>query len=351
MITFNITQSALDEFNKTSFHYRLPALIFLGFMLPFGIVGNASVIYIYGFRLKKSNIHLFIALLAVSDTISCLAGIPMEIYRMCFFHNYPSVAACKTEGFFTFACYICSMLMLLTISVERYVKVCRSTKTQVSRKVAKILAGIVFLVSSLLAIPLPVFAAPFPYILDNGVVVHNCTYHIETELWYYCIIFFVVLIGVLVAMFVLYWKVLKTAHQHVTWTLQRKARSSNDAIDATQAAKPAVDKRLSQTNRTVIWISVVYAASCVPIFTIAMVTKLFTHLKAPNSLDFLLFVLYQSWILNCTLNPVVYGFLNGKFRDEFHNVLSLIFTRANILNVNSTEKSTESTLTGSAATI
>ncbi|CAE1288150.1 unnamed protein product [Acanthosepion pharaonis] len=246
------------------------SLVFLGFMLPFGIVGNASVIYIYGFRLKKSNIHLFIALLAVSDTISCLVGIPMEIYRMCFFYNYPSVATCKTEGFFTFACYICSMLMLLTISVERYVKVCRSTKTQVSRKVAKILAGVVFLVSSLLAIPLPVFAAPFPYTLDNGVVVHNCTYHIEPELWYYCIIFFVVLIGVLVAMFILYREVLKTAKHHVTWTLQRKARSSNDAIDATQAAKTVEDKKLSQTNRTVIWISVVYAASCIPIFTIAM---------------------------------------------------------------------------------
>ena len=348
MNTVNTSLPFLEEFNEETFHYRIPALVFLGFMLPFGILGNASVIYIYGFRLKSSNIHLFIALLAVSDIISCSVGIPMEIYRLCFFYNYPSDSACKIEGFFTFSCYICSMLMLLTISVERYVKVCRSTKTQVSRNLAKTLAGTVFLTSSLLAIPLPLFAAPYPYTLDNGVLVYNCTYHIEPELWYFCIIFFVVLLSVLAAMFVLYWRVLKTAKDQVTWNLQRKTRSSTETIEVTQVENPKEDKKLSRTNRTVIWISVVYAASCVPIFTIAMVTKLFTHLNAPNTLDYFLFILYQSWILNCTLNPIVYGFLNSKFRTEFQKLLSVIFAR---VNLDSLEKSRESNQTGSSGTV
>lgn len=343
------TLEQLAEFNLDSFRYRIPALVFLSFMLPLGIFGNASVIYIYGFRLKQSNVHLFITLLAVSDIISCLIGIPMEYYRLFLFYNYPSIAACKVEGFVTFACYICSALMLLTISIERYVKVCRSMGTQVSRKIAKILSGAVFFVSSLLAVPLPVFADPHAYTLDDGTVVQTCTFHLEIELWFYCVTYFIVLLSVLVAMFILYWRVLKTARSHVTWTLQRRAQSSVEAIvDATQPSKPeSGTKQLSQTNRTVIWISVVYATSCVPIFTIAMVTKLFTHLKPPNPLDYLLFILYQSWILNCTLNPVVYGFLNSKFRTEFRTLLNLILARTNFSSV---EKSGESNQTGSSTT-
>lgn len=118
----------LDDFNQRTFQYRILALVFICLTLPIGIVGNAAVIYIYGFRLNQSNLHLIVTMLAVSDIISCLMCIPMEMYQL---HVDRFL---QIRGLLHVRLLHCSALMLLPISVERYLKVCRSTATQVSRK-------------------------------------------------------------------------------------------------------------------------------------------------------------------------------------------------------------------------
>lgn len=340
----------LAEFNQEFLRYRIPALVFLGLMSLLGILGNASVIYIYGFHLKYSNLHLFITVLAVSDIISCFISIPMEMYSLSVFYDYASIAACKFAGFFMFACYICSVLMLLLISVERYVKVCRSTGTQVSKKMAKILSGAIFFISTLLAVPVPVFAGTHVYTLDNGRLVQNCSYYIEMELYYYCVGFFVFLLCVLGAMSAFYWRVIKTTRSHVEWSQQRKVKVNADVINnELQMQKSAAEtKILQQTNRTVIWISAVYAASCVPSFLIAAVSKFFTHRKPESPVNFLIFFIIQSWSLNCTLNPIVYGFLNSKFRTEFFTLLHLNLGRTNLSSAESLEESNKTCSTATS---
>lgn len=138
---------------------NLPCVIFLIVLAVFGIFGNSLVLYIYGFRFKRTNAHFFILCLAVFDTLCCIAMF-MEIFDKRFpMYTGRYRVLCKiirlTEMFST----VSSSLFLLCIALDRYYKICKPFK-RFSYKKARMCLLVCIGISFVLSWPMLLFHGP-----------------------------------------------------------------------------------------------------------------------------------------------------------------------------------------------
>ncbi|XP_062567798.1 cholecystokinin receptor type A-like [Saccostrea cucullata] len=90
-----------------------------------GVIGNSIVILVYLFRIKEKGERYFIPLLAIVDLSACVTSPPFFILDNTYFFNYPSNAWCKILSFFQLCFSTISANMLLVISLQRYLLVCK----------------------------------------------------------------------------------------------------------------------------------------------------------------------------------------------------------------------------------
>ena len=317
----NFTQAI--NYNEEILHLRIPALVILSFVLPFGVLGNASVIYIYGFRLKKTNIFIFITLLAISDITSCLIGIPLELYRIRLFYAYPIDSLCRLHRFVLFTCYIYSTFLLLIISIERYIKVCKSSVRQMRLKAAKYLAIVAGILAILLALPSAALHTQMVYMTEKNTVCYQCIMYLDKRFWKYEVSVFIFSVIIWIAMLVFYMLLLRTVRGQEEWRLHERNELHLETVSASRVQS---SKKLSRTNRTVLYLSLVYVCTCSFYFSFVLIRKLATKIKDEEAIHYFLFVLNESWVINVVFNPIVYGFLNTKFRIEIYKVLKICST-------------------------
>ena len=104
---------------------NLPCMVYLCILAVLGIFGNSLVIYIYGFKFKRSTSHFFILSLAVLDNMCCIAMI-MEIFDKRFsMYSGNYVILCKIIRLVEMFATISSSALLLCIAFDRYCKVCK----------------------------------------------------------------------------------------------------------------------------------------------------------------------------------------------------------------------------------
>lgn len=301
-----------EEYNAKTLYIRIAAIIFLGILIPAGIIGNASVIYIYGFCLNKSNIHFFIVFLGIFDIISSAVGMPLEMAEMFYMNTYSSEALCKIQRLVNYSCNIGSAGVLLAISLERYIKVCRSTKTQLTRKHCKFMSlGIVILCVAL-ASPISYGYDRLPVKVDGNITVYKCTFSSSPIIFTYYMGLFPACILNLIVIFSLYYFVLRSARRHFMQLQNRRNVTRQSNIDLS-----SFKRRYSRTNISVICLTAVYALSFTPTLIIGMFTTFFTVVDYSPPVRGILILMYRSWALNCSINPLVYGFFNKPYRKTF----------------------------------
>lgn len=82
----NVTQNGeqlnyktLEELNNLKVHQRMPTIVFLFILIPFGVVGNIVTILVYGLKYRPSTFRVYILTLAIVDLLSCFIGMPVEL--------------------------------------------------------------------------------------------------------------------------------------------------------------------------------------------------------------------------------------------------------------------------------
>ena len=313
--------TALAAFNYNETFTKIPTFLCLTLLTPFGIVGNAGVIYVYGFRLKKTNLQHFITLLAVFDIICCLVAFPLKMVELWLPVMYPSGILCKVQN--SIICFTCvaSALTLLIISVDRYKKVCRPMQSQMTLRHAKIL----FLVISIVSLAFAVTAALIydrqcQSLTDSeDLVGYICVMNFNSVVTQgYFLALFVILVTVLGSMLVLYCLVWREAKKHfIQSDLRHRHNDTQEEGDDHQSPQK---KNLHRTNRTVVLISLLFAISFVPSLMVSVVFAHFTHVKFSVATRTVRELIYATWALNSSMNPLVYGFCNENFRTEFQNL-------------------------------
>ncbi|XP_062598516.1 G-protein coupled receptor 84-like [Saccostrea cucullata] len=107
------------------YYSYLSSSIFIVLCALIGITGNFAIIYFYFFRIKERGERYFIPLLAIVDLVACFTSPPFYILDNTFFFNYPSDTACKILAFLQTCVPGASAHILLVISIQRYLLVCK----------------------------------------------------------------------------------------------------------------------------------------------------------------------------------------------------------------------------------
>lgn len=312
-LTLNSTKTPViitaNDYNESTFYIRIPTVIYLSLLIPIGILGNASILYIFGSRLKKSNVQFFIIILAIIDMFSSTIGMPLELIEMVHMHVYSSGLLCKLQRQINYSASIGSALVLLTISVERYIKVCRPTNKQMTQKHSKIVALAILVVCIPVPTPIAVTYDRLPVLVKEvNVTVHQCALRYSPMIFAYYSSFLPVTLMIFITMFVLYWFVLRSARRHF--------RRRTSSTESTQSVRKVSKRKISRTSMSVICLTAVYVISFTPTLIIGMMTKFYSSVDYSPTTRGLLILFYRSWAVNCSSNPLIFGFFNKTYRDS-----------------------------------
>uniref|UniRef100_A0AAY5EED9 G-protein coupled receptors family 1 profile domain-containing protein n=1 Tax=Electrophorus electricus TaxID=8005 RepID=A0AAY5EED9_ELEEL len=123
-----------------------------------GVTGNGLVIWIAGFRMKKSVNTTWYLSLAMSDFLSC-AFLPFYVVYLVKGDWVFGLFLCKLQSFIMFVNMFSSIFLLLIISVDRCVVVRFPVWAQNQRTVKKasVIVMLAWIVSALLSIPSAIY--------------------------------------------------------------------------------------------------------------------------------------------------------------------------------------------------
>ncbi|XP_045182982.2 dopamine D2-like receptor [Mercenaria mercenaria] len=104
--------------------YIYPFVLVIFFMIV-GFIGNTIVIYIFTAKWKLTKTTIFILTLAGVDLMSCVINMPTEAAILWNPMNFDYEVICKISRFTTFIASASSSFVLIAISIDRYLMVCR----------------------------------------------------------------------------------------------------------------------------------------------------------------------------------------------------------------------------------
>lgn len=160
----NDTKSyTLEEWNNEKAAVLTVNTGVLGFYLLIGITGNMMVIYIYNFRMKgPRDDRYFIPHLAVMDLCACVVGAGYAVALNLLPLRFQGNELCKILWFLNQVTTLCAALMLVVIAVQRYLKVVRPFKKQMTIKAKHSALVAVILLSLFLSLPCLMFYGEIP---------------------------------------------------------------------------------------------------------------------------------------------------------------------------------------------
>lgn len=162
-------QAAIEDLNTYLARLLIPNDVILAIYLVTGLFGNLLVIYVYSFKLKtKRDNRFFIPFLACFDMLACAIGdgfaMSLNILPVMFYGD----TLCKTLWFLSEATTISSSLLLLVISLQRYLKVCRPFGVEVTSVWKRTALAVTVVSACLVSSPAVMFYGEIqPYTLAN----------------------------------------------------------------------------------------------------------------------------------------------------------------------------------------
>ncbi|KAK3101119.1 hypothetical protein FSP39_001078 [Pinctada imbricata] len=139
-----------------------------------GITGNLCVIMVYARYLQRVEERYFIPFLAVADGCSVIIAsiffLLLDIYRPFF----TSDVLCKSLQFFSWSFNQCSTLIILSLALHRYLRICRPFGPQMTLKWKRIAMIGCFVVAIITSLPILVFTGTHEILLiTNKNTSHN----------------------------------------------------------------------------------------------------------------------------------------------------------------------------------
>ena len=203
------TKKTLDEWNQELVDILMPYTIVLIVYSILGLLGNSIVIYIYFVKFKTYSVgRFFIPVLAVVDLVACVVNCAGNITDTLLLVTYQSAIGCKIQRYLCLSTTIVSMLILLLIVIDRYLKICRPLGRQMDRKWKKRSIGIVIATAIVISAPYLHFTDALETESENshliGRTCKSSPSGIPKIYLAYLILFLVLIIGEMIAMSVLY---------------------------------------------------------------------------------------------------------------------------------------------------
>ncbi|XP_050411505.1 G-protein coupled receptor 84 [Patella vulgata] len=173
----DMSTTGVPEVPRQRFVNRVTAS-YIGIILSIGLIGNAVVVYIYGFRFKPSAFNIIILFLGVINLIFCVFDMPLEISNMTYPVEFRGCWIIFTLA--TFTAWATGMA-LLAIAALRYRAVCQPLKPSISVFRARVLVTVIFFTSILTSAPTGIVVVNSHENLEGNLYVVNCDNDKDSE--------------------------------------------------------------------------------------------------------------------------------------------------------------------------
>lgn len=144
------------ELNNRYAAALLPLTVIFGFLLAVGIMGNLMTLVVFSLNrdYKRTTFKVYVIAFALIDLSTCVTLFPTEIMTHRYYFLFQSTNLCKAKCFVTVFGASASCFALLVISIDRYRKVMRPLRRQLTPSVTIIILVLIILIFPiLLAIP------------------------------------------------------------------------------------------------------------------------------------------------------------------------------------------------------
>ncbi|KAL3864391.1 hypothetical protein ACJMK2_006078 [Sinanodonta woodiana] len=289
----------LSEFYESWAGQTIIEVALLVLIICFGFTGNGMVLLAVLKNEKLRSItSILIANLAVTDILFA-AGIPFIISTRIAHHWVFGDVVCKLFTYAQFVSGVCSILTLVTISVERYLCVCVSPRRKLTLRQTIIILSFVWLVS--LCFPIPVaFAQTLVHINVDSKDFIFCgvqwpsSFHSEIYLGFMATLFFIIPLMV-ISFF--YLRILCVVRKTML-----NAGKNNDKST----------KKQIRLNKMCVAVVFAFVLMWLPFFVVSF---LGVHHKQIKSTHFTITIILA--LANTCQNPIIYGYFNYRFREQY----------------------------------
>ena len=144
---------SIDMLNLEKTQTYIGGIVLTSVLVIIGVLGNVHVLIVFGFKMKSSNHTTFILCLGIVDMIACSVGMPLTILDLTRPFTFHDDISCKIGQLVNYFMSASSALILLTITVDRYRKICHPMSRQLSNCMAKIICAIIICLSFTLSMP------------------------------------------------------------------------------------------------------------------------------------------------------------------------------------------------------
>ncbi|GAB1608016.1 C3a anaphylatoxin chemotactic receptor-like [Argonauta hians] len=344
----NIT---LEDLNDEKAMLRIPAIIYTIILMVIGLFGNTITCYIYGCRLKMLPTHCFIIVLAVFDILSCCIAMPTEILDMRYPFMFPSMVACKILRFLSYFTTGSSSCILLIIAIDRYKRVCRPFKRQISVREAKVIAVVISIIGIGITAPMLYVSGKMThptrisYINGTDCSISDAVRNTKFPKIYFGILFLII-ISSFIAMSICYlllWLEVRNRcsnpigssssnggggnshylHHHNHHNNKNGAHIELPNSPQSLNEERSNSKTLNRTNLTVFLVTLLFILSYIPCLSLQVARTIIPYELSMNPVAELFYCIgMRSYFLSNSLNPVIYGYCNRQFGDEFKRLFS-----------------------------
>ena len=128
-----ITSTILADYNEAYSTKLIPNTVVISFLLLVGLVGNPLIIYVYEFRLPRTDGRCYIGPLAFFDLGTIIFTSTLNISQNCMKFAFTGQFLCKIFHFFSYAFIHTSLFLWTVIAVQRYRKICKPFSWQMKR--------------------------------------------------------------------------------------------------------------------------------------------------------------------------------------------------------------------------
>ncbi|XP_041079858.1 chemokine-like receptor 1 [Polyodon spathula] len=169
---YNYTYFDQDFYSQVNYHessnhpqshiegpFKIFLIVLLAIIFLLGLCGNGLVIWMTGFKMKRTVNTTWFLSLAIADFIFCVF-IPFSIVHLALDHHWPfGLVMCKLTSFIMFLNMFVSIFLLTLISIDRCVSVIFPVWSQNYRtlRVASVVVLAAWVASALLSTPSLVF--------------------------------------------------------------------------------------------------------------------------------------------------------------------------------------------------
>ena len=366
------SNKTLQEYNDEEANRRLIPVIYLGLLMLIGIPGNLIVLIVYPSRFPKTTHRMFITGLAVADILVCVVTLPFEITEMRLQYTFYNSWCCKFFRACNTLFALSSIFILMGLSGDRFRRVCTPLKVQMTSRHATIY--IMFCV--VLAV---IFSWPNFFIsgirlvnLGNNVTGYDCSFSDQFAKTKYPTLYggtlFLVFIICMISLIVLYSLIGRQIVKHFQFkrrfsrsstskstsstpvsndsrklmstnkaeqeynnevfidnkpketqeVLKRKSHRKSSKHHSTKHQSVKEDATSKKLTKIALAISLAFILSYLPHLTISLLTALKGKFLLPPGpvVSAVLPIVTRSFVINNVVNPIIYGLMDKRFRDN-----------------------------------